>query len=162
MGSLSMQGFNFSFLWIIVIAGVLSLLLIVGNFWGLGLHRFPGEPRRYTLVGNSQQGRVALEQYGCGSCHRIPGIREARGRVGPSLEKVNEQIYLAGLLPNNPENLIRWIMEPQSIDPKTVMPDLKVSRAEAEDMAAFLYDQPRSSWQRFVREIQYMSSENIP
>jgi cytochrome c2 len=157
-----MQGFNLSFLWIIFTAGFLTFLVIVGNFLGLGLHRFPGEPRRYTLVGNSQQGRVALEQYGCGSCHRIPGVREARGRVGPSLERVDEQIYLAGLLPNNPDNLMRWIMDPQSIDPNTLMPDLNVSRSEAEDMAAYLYDQPRTAWQRLVREMQYLSSENIP
>jgi cytochrome c2 len=157
-----MQGFNFSFLWIILLAGVLVLLSIVGNFFGLGLHRFPGEPRRYTLVGNSQQGRVALEQYGCGACHRIPGVREAHGRVGPSLEKIDEQIYLAGLLANKPENLKRWIMEPQSVDPKTLMPDLNVSDAEAEDMVAFLYDQPRTAWQRVLRELRSMNSENVP
>lgn len=157
-----MQEFKISFLWIIITSGLVSLLVIVGNFLVLGLNRYPGEPRRYTPVGNSQQGRVALEQYGCGSCHRIPGVREAHGRVGPSLEKIDEQIYLAGLVPNNPENLMRWIMDPQSIDPKTLMPDLNVTRAEAEDMAAFLYDQPRTAWQRLVREMQSMSSENIP
>ncbi|WP_176737025.1 c-type cytochrome [Oligoflexus tunisiensis] len=157
-----MQGFNVSFLWIILIAGVLTLFLILGNFFGLGLHRFPGEPRRYSLVGNSQQGRVALEQYGCGSCHIIPGVREAHGRVGPSLARVDEQIYLAGHLPNDPENLMRWIMDPQSVDPKTLMPDLNVSRSEAEDMAAYLYEQPRTPLERFKRELQYMSSENIP
>ncbi|MDQ3235333.1 MAG: c-type cytochrome [Pseudobdellovibrionaceae bacterium] len=157
-----MQGFNFSFLWVIAVSGILSLLFIVGNYFGLGLHRFPGEPRRYSLVGNSQQGRVVLERYGCGSCHIIPGVREAHGRVGPSLEKIDEQIYLAGLLPNTPDNLMRWIMEPQTLDPQTMMPNLKVSRAEAEDMAAYLYSQPRTPFQRVVQEFQHMSSENVP
>jgi len=157
-----MQGFNFSFLWMIGLAGVLVLFSIVGNFFGLGLHRFPGEPRRYSLVGNSQHGRVAREQYGCGSCHRIPGVREAHGRVGPSLDRIDEQIYLAGLLANTPENLKRWIMEPQRLDPKTLMPDLNVSEVDADDMVAYLYDQPRTGWQRMVREMRSMSSENVP
>ncbi len=57
---------------------------------------------------------------------------------------------------------MRWIMDPQSVDPKTLMPDLNVSRSEAEDMAAYLYEQPRTPLERFKRELQYMSSENIP
>jgi len=162
VGANSMRGFNFSFLWIIMISGILSLIFILGNFFGLGLHRYPEEPRRYSLVGNPKQGRVVLERYGCGSCHIIPGVREANGRVGPDLGEINEQIYIGGRLVNTPENLLLWIMNPLSVDPQTMMPNLNVSRAEAEDMAAFLYDPPRSAFERMVREIQYMRSEKTP
>lgn len=157
-----MQRINFSFLWIIVISGLLSLFFILGNFFGLGWHRFPGDPRRYTLSGNVERGRNALEKYGCGSCHVIPGVREAHGRVGPSLKAIEEQIYLAGHLPNTPDNMLRWIMEPQKIHPGTLMPDLGVSRADAEDMVAFLYDQAQTPYERMTRGLRHMASENIP
>jgi cytochrome c len=36
-------------------------------------------------------------------------------------------------------NLIRWIMRPSWIDPRTAMPDLGVDGEAAQDMAAYLY-----------------------
>jgi cytochrome c1 len=35
--------------------------------------------------------------------------------------------------------LIRWIQDPPSIDPKTAMPNVRVTEADARDIAAFLY-----------------------
>lgn len=145
-----------------MISGMLTLIFILGNLFGLGLQRYPLEPRRYTLVGNPRQGRLLLKRYGCGSCHIIPGVREAHGRVGPNLGEIDQQIYISGRLVNTPENLLLWIIDPQNVDPQTIMPNLNVSRAEAEDMAAFLYDQPRSAFERMLREIQYMRSEKTP
>jgi cytochrome c1 len=63
----------------------------------------------------------------------------ANGNVGPPLVNMAHQVYLAGVLPNTPENLIRWIRAPQAIDPLTAMPDLQVPEAQALDMAAYLY-----------------------
>jgi cytochrome c len=92
-----------------------------------------------TLAGDSERGRLLLWQYGCGTCHQIPGVVSAEGNVGPPLVNVGKQVYLAGVLPNTPENLIRWIRAPQDVDPLTAMPDLKVPEAQALDMAAYLY-----------------------
>ena len=47
--------------------------------------------------------------------------------------------YIAGELPNSPENAIRWIRDPKRVEPGTVMPDLGVTTAEARDIAAYLY-----------------------
>ena len=157
-----MERFDFSFLWVIAISGALSLLIMLGNIFGLGLHRHPGEPRRYHAVGDPQEGRVALERYGCGACHRIPGVREANGRVGPSLEEIDRQIYIAGSLPNSPENLMLWIMSPQSIDPESLMPNLNVSRKEAEDMTAYLYAQSQSPIDRMVDGFRHLLAERVP
>ena len=80
-----------------------------------------------------------MRDYGCGACHRIPGVAGANGNVGPSLERLGSRVYLAGFLPNTPENLARWIREPQQIARTTAMPDLGVTAADAHAMAAYLH-----------------------
>ncbi|HEY1433445.1 MAG TPA: c-type cytochrome, partial [Stellaceae bacterium] len=74
-----------------------------------------------------------------GSCHTIPGIREARGRVGPPLDNIGERTIVAGLLPNTPDNLMRWLETPQSVVPGNAMPNMGLSDHDARDVAAYLY-----------------------
>jgi cytochrome c2 len=88
--------------------------------------------------GNASNGRLLLRQFGCGSCHRIPGVPAAVGVVGPTLQDVGKRTYLSGGVPNSPANMARFIMKPQEFDPRTVMPDLQVSEAHARDMVAYL------------------------
>jgi cytochrome c len=89
--------------------------------------------------GDPENGRLLLRQFGCGTCHRIPGVATAEGNVGPPLDAIAHRVYLAGLLPNTPDNMVRWIRSPTSIDPRTAMPDLQVTEAHARDMTAYLY-----------------------
>ncbi len=89
--------------------------------------------------GDPGRGQGALLGYGCESCHMIPGVSGTRATVGPPLAQFAERHYIAGELPNRPENLIRWIMDPQSVDPGTAMPNLGVSEAAARDIASYLY-----------------------
>jgi cytochrome c2 len=83
-------------------------------------------------------GVVALEKYGCGSCHRIPGVAGAHGDLGPPLVQMADRVYIGRGLPNTPENMRRWIQSPQSIAPGTAMPDQEVSAHEARVMTAYL------------------------
>ena len=80
-----------------------------------------------------------MEAFGCGSCHMIPGVRGADGRIGPNLAGIDGRWSIAGRLPNTPANLVRWIMHPQEVDPGTLMPDLGVPTQQARDVAAYLY-----------------------
>ena len=89
--------------------------------------------------GNPARGREAITVYGCGACHVVPGVRGARGMVGPPLTAFAGRAYIAGEAPNTASALIRWIMNPQSIEPGTAMPALGVSEAHARDIAAYLY-----------------------
>jgi cytochrome c2 len=89
--------------------------------------------------GDVKRGAAVIEKYGCGGCHQIPGSARADGRVGPSLDGFRRIRYIAGRLPNNPENARRWIEDPRKIEPGTVMPDLGVSEDEARDAVAYLY-----------------------
>src|ERR1051325_2730160 len=77
--------------------------------------------------GDPRLGSQAIQKYGCGTCHQIPGIAGADGRVGPKLVHLSKTSFLAGELPNNPDDLILWIQHPQQIRPGNDMPDLGVS-----------------------------------
>jgi cytochrome c2 len=89
--------------------------------------------------GDPARGADALSAYGCVTCHTIPGIREARGLVGPPLTSIASRVYLAGRLPNTPDNIEKWIQHPRSVDEKTAMPDTGVTDADVRDIAAYLY-----------------------
>jgi cytochrome c2 len=89
--------------------------------------------------GNSKNGEHLIFTYGCGTCHVIPGISGANGTAGPPLKGFASRTYIAGVLQNWPENLVRWITQPQEVTKGTAMPDLGVTRDQARDMAAYLY-----------------------
>ncbi len=98
-------------------------------------------PRAYEVLtgGTSARGREVIALKNCGSCHTIPGINGARGLVGPPLMSFSRRTYIAGELPNKPENLVRWVTSPQSVEPHTAMPNLGLSVQQARDVAAYLY-----------------------
>lgn len=89
--------------------------------------------------GDVARGEVEIRQAGCGSCHTIPGVRQANGKVGPPLTSFAERTFIAGRVPNTPDNLVLWISHPPAIDPQTAMPDLGLSEQQARDIAAYLY-----------------------
>jgi len=89
--------------------------------------------------GNSIAGAAAIRRYGCGGCHEISGIADARGTVGPSLSGIATRAELSGGLANNPDNMVRWLRYPQQIRPGGGMPDLGVNARDGRDMAAYLY-----------------------
>src|SRR5258706_593860 len=98
------------------------------------------EQEAQNLVGgNTERGKLAIEKYGCPSCHSIPGIATARSKVGPPLDGIAERSYVAGVIPNSPDNLIRWIQNPPAVDDKTVMPNMGVTDKDARDIATYLY-----------------------
>jgi cytochrome c len=115
----------------------LVLLLILGLI-PLGCNSAEETARRLT-GGEPDRGPVLIRKYGCSTCHTIPGVPGADGMVGPPLDRIAGRTYLAGRLPNTPENLLRWIREPQSISPGTAMPQMGVTEQDGRDIAAYLY-----------------------
>jgi cytochrome c2 len=92
-----------------------------------------------VIGGDPSRGKALILQFGCPSCHTIPGIRGADGLVGPPLTKIALRTYLAGRIENTPENMARWIVDPKQIDEKTAMPVTGVSPEDARHIVRFLY-----------------------
>lgn len=105
----------------------------------VGCHSAERNTARQITGGEPSRGTKAITLYGCGGCHEIPGVNGATGQVGPPLTGIANRTYLAGQLQNTPENMIRWILEPQEVEKGTAMPDLHVSERDARDIAAYLY-----------------------
>ena len=89
--------------------------------------------------GSPQRGKAAISKYGCASCHTIPGVQGAAALVGPNLDQVASRMYIAGVMPNTPDNMIRWIRDPRAVDSLTAMPSLGVTDQDARDIASYLY-----------------------
>ena len=123
-------------------AGLLTVisLMVAFNFLTWGFHRSNRQPVWHIASARPERGLSLIRAYGCSACHTVPGSTETPRTVGPSLERVKDQMYLAGTLTNTPPNLIRWIQDPQRIRPHTAMPNLGVSEEDARDIAAYLYD----------------------
>ncbi len=92
--------------------------------------------------GDPHAGRRKARELGCGSCHTIPGVFGAHSQVGPPLTGMGGRMYIAGVLTNTPEHMVRWIRDPQSVDSATAMPDVGASERDARDIAAYLYAIP--------------------
>lgn len=88
--------------------------------------------------GDFERGKSAILRRGCPACHTIPGIAGAEGLVGPPLTRIASRVYLAGVLPNTPENLVRWLQDPPAVHPRTAMPNMGIPEQEARDITAYL------------------------
>jgi len=112
-----------------LLLGTLAACLLLA---GCGTRRAPG------IEGDPDRGKVALAQYGCRSCHVIPGVTGSETMVGRPLDGLAQRKFIAGSLPNNQANLVRWIRNPQAVDPESAMPAMGVTQKDALDISAYL------------------------
>jgi cytochrome c len=96
-------------------------------------------PAIVVVDGDAERGRREIARLQCGSCHDIPGVRAARGSVGPPLEGFARRVYLAGKFPNQPRYLESWLRDPPAMAPRTAMPAVVDDAQSARDIAAYLY-----------------------
>ena len=116
-------------------ARILTAGLVAGAA-GIAAGAEQGQP----AAGDAERGRQLLAQYQCGSCHTIPGVASAGGRIAASLAGFGGRSYIAGRVANRPPLLARWIEQPRALVPDTRMPSMGVSPADARDMAAYLLE----------------------
>ncbi|MFP3902285.1 MAG: c-type cytochrome [Acidimicrobiia bacterium] len=124
-------------------AGALATALVVlslGAGAGLaGCGDDGGDAIEFETGGDPEAGRDAIRDLGCGTCHTVPGVRGADALVGPPLTDWAQRSYIAGSLRNTPEELERWILDPQGIEPGTAMPDVGATEEQAAHIAAYLF-----------------------
>jgi cytochrome c2 len=119
---------------------VVGVLVIAAGSTYYAVTRRTERQMAMTLTrGDPDKAPELLRQYGCGGCHTISALQGADGKVAPPLDHLRQRIYIAGGLQNTAENLIHWIVAPESIRPGSAMPNSGVTEPEARDIAAFLY-----------------------
>lgn len=97
------------------------------------------------VPGDPNVGRRLIQERGCGGCHTVSGVPGATGVAGPNLTNIALRPTLAGdTIPNSPQMLERWLLDPPSLKPGTTMPKLGLSQDDARDLVAFLESQPHN------------------
>ena len=122
------------------IAGSVGVILLAATAGGCEMNRESADETAARLTGGDPaRGPAAFRAYGCQTCHTIGGVPGANAVVGPPLDGLAARAYIAGVLPNSGENLVRWIRDPQGVDEKTAMPNVGVTERDARDIAAYIY-----------------------
>lgn len=125
-------------------AGLAVLISVAGCSDALR-HLADGHPvvpegaARRVVDGDPAVGRALLARHACATCHVVPGERAPTGHVGPPLAQFARRTNIAGHAPNEPEVLVRFLMNSPQVVPGTAMPNLQVDEAEARHIAALLY-----------------------
>jgi cytochrome c oxidase subunit 2 len=96
------------------------------------------QSRPAQLDATASAGRRIFEKTSCINCHTIAGT-PANGRFGPDLTHVMSRDTIAsGVVPNTPENLRRWILNPDDIKPGSRMPAMNLSGQELDAVTAYM------------------------
>ena len=97
------------------------------------------KPEQPAVPGDAVHGKQLVQQYGCTACHDIPNVSGPKGMVGPPLTHLATHPLIGGKLPNTPENLAKWLQNPQAVDAQNTMPNLGLTPDQSRDITAFLY-----------------------
>ena len=83
-------------------------------------------------------GRHVFETEACMNCHTIRGT-SATGRFGPDLTHLMSRSTLAaGAAPNTEANLREWIKDPDHFKPGSLMPAMKLTDQQLDEVTAYL------------------------
>ena len=95
-------------------------------------------PAVQPASGPAQQGAELFQSSACVGCHTVQGTA-AQGKVGPDLTHVGSRgTIAAGMVDNTPENMRRWIQDPQALKPGNLMPRLGLDDAQTQLLVAYL------------------------
>jgi cytochrome c2 len=122
-----------------IAAALVALAAAVGGMWVYREHRIERQVDM-AVGGVADRAVPIILANGCGGCHTISGVPGAQGQVGPRLDSaLSSRLYLAGVVTNNKQNMIRWLRASRDMAPHTAMPSTGISGQEARDVAAYLY-----------------------
>lgn len=86
----------------------------------------------------AQEGRAVFLKNACMSCHTISGT-SATGRFGPDLTHLASRDTIAsGPVENTPENLRKWIADPNVVKPGALMPSMHLNDHDLDAVTAYL------------------------
>lgn len=83
-------------------------------------------------------GELVFTREACAGCHTVRGT-QAVSQIGPDLSDFGSRQWIGSLtVPNTPESLARWITDPESVKPGTLMPPTALSAADIAAVTAYL------------------------
>ena len=85
---------------------------------------------------NAPPGKALFLSKGCAGCHTIEGV--SAGTVGPNLTHEGSKGDVAGVLPMNKDNVMKWLANPPGVKPGTAMPNLGLNQQEQSDLADYV------------------------
>ena len=86
----------------------------------------------------AQEGRAIFLRTACMNCHTIAGT-SANGRFGPDLTHVASRDTIAsGPIENTPQNLRKWIADPNVMKPGSLMPSMHLNDHDLDAITAYL------------------------
>ena len=96
------------------------------------------KPAREPTGADAVAGEQVIGSVGCGSCHAIRGTA-LRGTFGPDLTHFGSRRGIAAYtIKNTPENLLKWIQDPQGIKPECKMPNVPLPLDQQRQLVAYL------------------------
>ena len=94
----------------------------------------PYAPTEKFHPGNAENGKKIISQVGCLGCHGVDGLEEQSNKVkayaGPWLTGLGSKVQ--------PDWLVTWLKKPNHYQEDTIMPSLRLSDVEANDVATYL------------------------
>lgn len=104
--------------------------------------RDQAQPIAQPATAEARQGQQIFAGRTCASCHAVSGTGRAPD-VGPNLAHLGDRETLgAGVIENTRENLSRWLANPNSIKPGSLMPNLNLTDEEVAALVAYLEGRP--------------------
>jgi cytochrome c oxidase subunit 2 len=96
------------------------------------------QPAPAPVDETAAKGLALFQQLSCVSCHAINGAAGAVARVAPDLTHVASRKQLGGgVSENTPENLRRWLKDPQAVKPGVLMPSYNLTDEQLDQLGAY-------------------------
>lgn len=93
--------------------------------------------------GNPEAGKQLISQVGCLGCHGVDGLEDQsnkiKGYAGPWLTGLGSKVQ--------PDWLVSWLKKPWHYQEDTIMPSMRLTDTEANDIAAYLLSMKNKSFE---------------
>jgi cytochrome c oxidase subunit 2 len=100
--------------------------------------RWIEQQSRPAVASDVIEGRRTFESIACVNCHTVNGTA-ANGKFGPDLTHLMSRDTIgAGIVPNTPANLRRWIQDPNAFKPGCLMPSMGLSDSQLDAITAYM------------------------
>lgn len=100
-------------------------------------------PTEKFKAGNADNGKKIISEVGCLGCHGVDGLEEQSNKVkayaGPWLTGLGSKVQ--------PDWLVTWLKKPNHYQEDTIMPSLRLSDSEANDIATYLLSLRNKSYE---------------